>query len=281
MRRLLISVAALALVAAPVFAQPEQEHGHGHRDGSPGQGGPEHSGPGRGGPGPGMERPSAPQPQAQPAPPRGGPTNFTNQIQGHQPDQGQQRQGTWSRDPNRPMQGQPPNLTQQRERNNAQGRGERGGPQAAPQLQAAPGPNRFDRRPNFGDRGNDRDVRAGDHDRGRPGNPTFNGPRGNPGFNGQRRDFSGFRDFHRDFRSARRFRIAPYRPPVGFYAHRWTFGEFLPSLFWGRNYWLLDFADYGLPPPPYGAVWVRVGSDALLIDEYSGEVITVAYDVFY
>jgi Ni/Co efflux regulator RcnB len=132
-------------------------------------------------------------------------------------------------------------------------------------------PNRPNGQPNLGNRGNNgRDFRATNP--GRPGNPSFNGPR---------RDFSGFRDFHRDFRSTRRFRIAPYRPPVGFYAHRWTFGEFLPQPYWARNYWLLDFAAYGLAPPPYGAVWVRVGSDALLIDEYSGEVITVAYDVFY
>ena len=34
-------------------------------------------------------------------------------------------------------------------------------------------------------------------------------------------------------------------------------------------------------PPPYGAVWVRVDHDALLIDEDTGEIITVAYDVFY
>ena len=209
---------------------------------------------------------ATPPPQVQAAPAHGGPTNFTNQVQGHQPDQGQQRQGTWSRDPNRPMQGQPPNLVQQRERGN-------GPPPQAAAPQPPPDQNRGNRQGNFGDRGNNgRDFRAGDRNGGRPGNPAFNGPR---------RDYSGFRDFHRDFRSTRRFRIAPYRPPVGFYAHRWTFGEFLPSLFWARNYWLLDFADYGLPPPPYGAVWVRVGGDALLIDEYSGEVITVAYDVFY
>ncbi len=283
MRRLLISVAVLALAAAPAFAQPGQEHGHGH-------GGGEHGGPDRGGPG--GERPAAPS-QAQPqAAPHGGPTNFTNQIQGHQPDQGQQRQGTWSRDPNRPMRGQPPNFPQQ-------DRGGERGPQAAPQLQAAPQQTqggRPDRRRDFGYRGNDdrdfrggapnrsdrdrdyrgdngRDFRPGDRNFSRPGNPTFGG--------GPRRDFSGFRDFHRDFRSGRRFRVGPYRPPAGFYAHRWTFGEFLPQPYWVRDYWLLDFAAYGLPPPPYGAVWVRVGSDALLIDEYSGEIITVAYDVFY
>jgi Ni/Co efflux regulator RcnB len=275
MRCLLISVAVVALVTAPAFAQPgqEHEHGQGHGGGGPGQG--EHQGEHGGGHGgPSAERPSAPQPQPQAAPAHGGPTNFTNQIQGHQPDQGQQRQGTWSRDPNRPMQGQPPNLAQQPDRGGGRDRGERG-PQAAPQLQAAPqqmqgAPNRPDRQRDFGYRGdNGRDFRGGDR---RPGNPAFNGPR---------RDFSGFRDFHRDFRSDRRFRIGPYRPPTGFYGHRWTFGEYLPQPYWARDYWLLDFAAYGLEPPPYGAVWVRVGSDALLIDEYSGEIITVAYDVFY
>ena len=48
-----------------------------------------------------------------------------------------------------------------------------------------------------------------------------------------------------------------------------------------RDYWIVDFEDYDLPPPPYGAIWVRVAGDALLIDEDSGEIITVAYDVFY
>ena len=33
--------------------------------------------------------------------------------------------------------------------------------------------------------------------------------------------------------------------------------------------------------PPYGAIWVRVGDDALLIDQYTGEIIEVDYGVFY
>jgi len=247
MRRLLISVAVLALATAPALAQPGDEHGHGHRDSGPGQGAQQHGGPG---PAPGTQRPSAPQPQAQPAPPRGGPTSFT--IQGHQPNQGQGEQGHGHRLQAGPQPQAAP-------------------PQPAPQ-QGQRGPNRFDGQPNSGDRGNNgRDFRAGGP--GRPGNPNFN--------NGPRRDFSGFRDFHRDFRSARRFHVAPYRAPAGFYVHHWIFGEFLPQPYWVRDYWLLNFAAYGLPPPPYGAVWVRVGGDALLIDEYSGEVITVEYDVFY
>ena len=102
-----------------------------------------------------------------------------------------------------------------------------------------------------------------------------------PGAGGQRHDFSGFRDFHRDFRASHRFQVSSYRRPAGWYTHRWAFGEFLPTAFWARDYWLMDFAEYDLPPPPYGAVWVRVDRDALLIDEDSGEVITVEYDVFY
>ncbi|HJS44881.1 MAG TPA: RcnB family protein [Rhizomicrobium sp.] len=101
------------------------------------------------------------------------------------------------------------------------------------------------------------------------------------GYGGPRHDFSGFRDYHRNFRVSRRFDVPAYRRPAGWYSHRWTFGEFLPAAFWIRDYWILDFELYDLPLPPYGAVWVRVGSDALLIDEVSGEIITVAYDVFY
>lgn len=100
-------------------------------------------------------------------------------------------------------------------------------------------------------------------------------------YGGPRRDYSGFRDYHRSFNSSRRFRAAPYRRPAGWYERRWTFGEFLPALFWSSSYWLNDFDYYDLPPPPYGTVWVRNYNDALLIDRDSGEIISVRYGVFY
>jgi Ni/Co efflux regulator RcnB len=113
----------------------------------------------------------------------------------------------------------------------------------------------------------------------RPGAPNF---AARPGGNaGPRHDYSSFRDFHRSLNASHRFHAPGYRRPSGWYAHRWSFGEFLPAAFWARDYWLIDFADYDLPPPPYGAVWVRVGNDALLIDQDSGEIITVEYGVFY
>lgn len=139
-------------------------------------------------------------------------------------------------------------------------------------------------------RGNDR------HDwNGRPGNsnnrPNWNHdgrPDNRPGWNGGnnnrpggRPDYSGFRDYHRNFNASRRFRAPSYHRPSGWYYRRWTYGQILPSLFWASQYWLNDYISYDLPPPPPGAVWVRYGNDAILIDRYSGEIITVEYDVFY
>ena len=102
-------------------------------------------------------------------------------------------------------------------------------------------------------------------------NTAMRGPAQHP-------DFSAF---HRNLNAPHRFHAAAYHRPSGWYAHRWTYGEILPSLFWAQDFWLNDFGDYGLEPPPPGAVWVRDGSDAILIDRYSGEIIQVDYGVFY
>ena len=93
----------------------------------------------------------------------------------------------------------------------------------------------------------------------------------NPAFNSMRRVIT----------ATQRFHFGSYVRPSGWYAHRWTFGEFLPAFFFARNYWILDWGNFYLDAPPPGTVWVRVGDDALLIDEYSGEVIEVVYGVFY
>ena len=95
---------------------------------------------------------------------------------------------------------------------------------------------------------------------------------------GGRPDFS---SYHRNFNAAHRFHAPAYRRPQGWYARRWQYGEILPALFWAPQFWLNDFASFDLAPPPPGTVWVRDGSDALLIDRYSGEIIQVDYNVFY
>jgi Ni/Co efflux regulator RcnB len=90
-----------------------------------------------------------------------------------------------------------------------------------------------------------------------------------------------FSAYQRNFNAPRHFRAPGYQRPRGWYAHRWTYGEILPALFWASDFWLNDFGDYGLEPPPPGTVWVRDGNDALLIDQVSGQIIQVDYGVFY
>lgn len=268
MRRLLLSTTALILLSAPVLADPPagRGEGHGHAD----QAGPQRGGPGGAERGGGRDRGPAPQ-VMQAAPPRGfdrgGDRGPQTAIQ--QPNRDQMR-GDWR--------GRPQGLAQSPPDRGDRDRGPR--PQASlPSVQPSEQFNRDrarDDRRAFNDNRND--IRPGvNRDFNRDGRTDYRGQR----FNGPRHDFSGFRDFHRSFQASRRFRGPDYRRPAGWYPRRWAFGEFLPAAFWARDYWLIDFVDYDLPPPPYGAVWVRVDHDALLIDEDTGEIITVAYDVFY
>lgn len=72
-----------------------------------------------------------------------------------------------------------------------------------------------------------------------------------------------------------------YVRPTGWYAHRWTFGERLPAIFFAPDFYITDYSAYGLIAPWGGYEWVRYGDDALLIDLETGEVIRVEYDIFY
>ena len=89
------------------------------------------------------------------------------------------------------------------------------------------------------------------------------------------------RDFFRDIFAPRRFSLGAYYWPQGYNYRRWEYGETLPYIFFEQNYWLNDYEGYGLEPPPYGCEWVRYGSDALLVDEETGEIIQVVYNIFY
>ena len=86
--------------------------------------------------------------------------------------------------------------------------------------------------------------------------------------------------FPRQAYAQHRYRGPRYYAPHGWYARSWRYGEFLPFGWFGRQYYL-DYEDYGLPPPPVGCEWVRVGSDAILVDVWTGEVLSVYRDVFW
>ena len=83
------------------------------------------------------------------------------------------------------------------------------------------------------------------------------------------------------YQSQRRYRLGAYRAPYGYYARTWGFGEFLPRGWYDQDYWLDDFLDYGLPYPPPGYEWVRVGPDALLVDRFTGRIVQVVRWIFW
>ena len=85
---------------------------------------------------------------------------------------------------------------------------------------------------------------------------------------------------HRNFNAARRFSVEKYHRPYGYSYRRWNYGQHLPRHDYARNFRLMNFMAYGLFPPPTGYIWVRYGPDALLIDEYTGEIIQVQYNMF-
>ncbi len=72
-----------------------------------------------------------------------------------------------------------------------------------------------------------------------------------------------------------------YVLPYGFYPHSWAYGEILPFGWYTPNYYIDDWTYYGLEPPPYGYEWVREGNDALLVDVYTGAVVSVEYGLFF
>jgi len=246
MRRLMLS-AAMILLALSALAEPHDNEGHSNRVG---------------------KASVAPQVQDRAQAELRGQAQAQHQGSGRFENRPAGAQNAFQSPPNRESRGE------------GRGRGDRGAAPIAPASQAtiqSPS-NRGDR--GYRQGGDNRNVTGRDFNR--DGRTDYRpDTRRGASYGGPRHDFSGFRDYHRDFNASRRFSAPSYRRPAGWYQRRWSFGEFLPSAFWARDYWLDNFQAYDLPPPPYGAVWVRVGNDALLVDEDSGEIISVAYSVFY
>ena len=118
-----------------------------------------------------------------------------------------------------------------------------------------------------------------DRNRGDWQNNDWRQPQGNTWRNDRvRTDFSRFR---RNLFAPKRFRVGAYHGPRNYNYRRWSYGERLPFVFLARSYWLTNSLFYGLFAPPPGLIWVRYGSDALLVDQYTGEIVQVRYNVFY
>jgi Ni/Co efflux regulator RcnB len=82
------------------------------------------------------------------------------------------------------------------------------------------------------------------------------------------------------FRAQQRFHEGWSNRPNGWYQRRWGFGDYLPFGWFAPNYYL-DYDDYDLPEPPIGCEWVREGPDAVLVNVWTGEVLSVSYGVFW
>jgi Ni/Co efflux regulator RcnB len=82
------------------------------------------------------------------------------------------------------------------------------------------------------------------------------------------------------YHSQRRYRGPAWNPPVGFYSRSWVFGDVLPRGWYGSDYYI-DWWSYGLPIPPVGYEWVRMGDDAVMVDEFSGRVVQVVPNLFW
>ncbi len=95
---------------------------------------------------------------------------------------------------------------------------------------------------------------------------------------GHRSDVNALR---RNMQATQRFRGGSYSAPQGYQYRHWSYGERLPRGYFARNYWIANFVIYDLFAPPSDLVWVRVGDDALLIDQESGDIVQVRYGVFY
>lgn len=96
-----------------------------------------------------------------------------------------------------------------------------------------------------------------------------------------RRQHINVQQYHRNFNAPRRYRAEVYQWRNGSSYRRYGYGQRLPQRYFVRNFWIANFLTYDLFPPPSGYIWVRYGPDALLIDQYTGEIVQVRYGMFY
>lgn len=84
----------------------------------------------------------------------------------------------------------------------------------------------------------------------------------------------------RRMHNARRSYAGPrYYAPSGYRYARWNAGSRLPVGYYGNSYYI-EYAPYGLAPPPRGYRWNRVGNDVYLVSTRNGLIAEVVYSLF-
>jgi Ni/Co efflux regulator RcnB len=81
-------------------------------------------------------------------------------------------------------------------------------------------------------------------------------------------------------KAKRRYHAGRYMAPRGYAYRQYQVGSRLPQGYYGSNYYV-NYAPYGLAPPPRGYRWNRVGNDAYLVSTSNGIIRDVLYSLFY
>jgi Ni/Co efflux regulator RcnB len=90
----------------------------------------------------------------------------------------------------------------------------------------------------------------------------------------------GYAQYRRTVTSTRHYDAGAFLGPSGYIYTRYSVGQRAPAILLGDRYALEHYAAYGLGVPPIGLTWIRVGNDALLIDESNGEIVQAEYGLF-
>jgi Ni/Co efflux regulator RcnB len=90
----------------------------------------------------------------------------------------------------------------------------------------------------------------------------------------------GYATYRKTVTSTKRYDAGTFTAPSGYTYKKFAVGDHVSPMLLHGNVALTDFQTYQLVPPPEGALWIRDGNDALLVDTNTGEVIQAQYDLF-
>jgi hypothetical protein len=91
-----------------------------------------------------------------------------------------------------------------------------------------------------------------------------------------RYDWQRWRDRHHNW-----FHLGIYYDPFGWGYQPYSIGWRLWPSYYSSSFWINDPWQYRLPYAPPGYRWVRYWDDAILVDEWTGEVVDVIYNFFW
>jgi hypothetical protein len=91
-----------------------------------------------------------------------------------------------------------------------------------------------------------------------------------------RYDWRRWRNRHRSW-----FNVGIYYDPFGWGYQPYSIGWRMWPNYYSSSFWINDPWEYRLPYAPPGTRWIRYYNDALLVDEWTGEVLDVEYNFFW